>query len=372
MKAPTVKQIIKAIEELAPPSIAMAGDPVGLQCGDPAAPVKKLMYALDAGTAVVGQAVGSGADLLVTHHPMIFEPLDHHAVTGAGGKPLVMALKGGLSVYSAHTNLDASPWGINVELARLTGLQDTEVLSETGPDRFKVVAFVPRGSLEKVRGAAFAAGAGRIGSYSRCSFVGQGIGTFFGEDGSNPVLGTAGRLEEVSEARLELVVEGDVLSSVIKAMRGAHPYEEPAMDVYPLLPAGSSTGLGLVGVLAAKTAVGEIASRLKRALRIESVRLVGTPGRKVKAVAVCAGSGSGLLGAASAAGAQLFVTGDMKYHDARNAQDMGIAVLDIGHFAPEKYGLRRFASLLDRQIAQSGWRIDSAFARESDPFVLLP
>jgi dinuclear metal center YbgI/SA1388 family protein len=372
MKAPTVKQIIKAVEEIAPPSIAIAGDPVGLQCGDPAAPVKKLMYALDAGTAVVGQAVGSGADLLVTHHPMIFEPLDHHALTGSAGKPLVMAVKGNLSVYSVHTNLDASPRGINVELARLTGLQNTVVLSETGPDRFKVVAFVPRGFLEKVRTAAFAAGAGRLGPYSRCSFVVQGTGTFFGEDGSEPALGTTGRFEEVPEARLELVVEGDMLSPVLKAMREAHPYEEPAVEVYPLLPAESSTGLGLVGVLDVRTAVGEIASRLKRALRIESVRLVGTPGRKVKMVAVCAGSGSGLLEAVSAAGAQLFVTGDMKYHDARNAQDMGITVLDIGHFAPEKYGLRCFASLLDRQISQSGWRIESAFARESDPFVLLP
>jgi putative NIF3 family GTP cyclohydrolase 1 type 2 len=182
----------------------------------------------------------------------------------------------------------------------------------------------------------------------------------------------AGRFEGVPEIRLEVVVEGDVLSPVLKAMRRVHPYEEPAVEVYPLLPAGSSTGLGLVGVLAVRTAVNEIVSRLKKALRIESVRLVGTPGRKVKTVAVCAGSGSGLLGAVSAAGAQLFVTGDMKYHDARNAQDMGITVLDVGHFAPEKYGLRRFASLLGHQIAQSGWRIESAFARESDPFVFLP
>ncbi|MDF1535897.1 MAG: Nif3-like dinuclear metal center hexameric protein [bacterium] len=371
MKAPTVGQIVTLIEEIIPLSIGMAGDPLGLQCGDPAAQVKKIMYALDAGLEVVHQAVGKGVDLLVSHHPMIFEPLDHRAITGTKGKPLVTAVKGSLSVYSVHTNLDASPVGINVELARLAGLQDTKVLSGTGSDGFKVVAFVPAGSLEKVRDAAFHAGAGHIGSYSHCSFATRGVGTFFGEDASGPARGEAGRFEEADEFRLELIVKGDVLATVLKSIRRTHPYEEPALDAYPLESAESSTGMGLVGTLEGKTSVGEIASRLKSALKVDTARLVGTRGRKVKTVAVCAGSGSSLLGAAVSAGAQLFITGDMKYHDARSARDMGITVLDMGHFAPERYGLRRFASLLDSRIAQSGWRIDSTFARESDPFVSL-
>ena len=150
----------------------------------------------------MGQAVKKEADLLISHHPMIFEPLDHHAIAGPRGRPVVMALRGELAVYSAHTNLDASPRGINAHLARLVDLQEPKLLSTTGPDKFKVVVFVPERSLKKVRTAAFDAGAGGIGLYSRCSFSAPGTGTFFGEDGSNPVLGKTGRHEEVPELRL--------------------------------------------------------------------------------------------------------------------------------------------------------------------------
>jgi len=372
MKAPTVKQIAAIIEEIAPPSIAMDGDPVGLQCGDPTAVVKRVMCSLDAGTDVVGQAIKKGADLLISHHPMIFEPLDHRAVTGARGRHVVMALKAGLAVYSAHTNLDAAPDGINSELARLANLQEVKLLSTTGPEKFKIVIFVPERSLNKVRTAAFDAGAGEIGHYSRCSFSAPGTGTFFGEDGSTPTLGKRGHHEEVSELRLELLVNGDTLAPVLAAARGAHPYEEAAVDVYPLAQQGGVTGLGLVGNLSQRTTVRQVADGLRAALKIGAVRVVGAPGRQVRKVAVCAGSGSSLLEAAASAGAQLFVTGDLKYHEARSAQELGLTLLDIGHFAPERYGMKRFASLLDRQMVRNGWQVESTFARESDPFVLLP
>jgi dinuclear metal center YbgI/SA1388 family protein len=372
MKAPTVKQLTALIEEIAPVSIAMPGDPVGLQCGDPAGIVKRVMYSLDAGMDVVGQAVKKGADLLVSHHPMIFEPLDHHAVTGNAGAPVVVALRGGLAVYCAHTNLDASPRGINAHLARLVDLQEPKLLSTTGPDRFKVVVFIPGRSLQKVRAAAFGAGAGHIGSYSNCSFSTSGTGTFFGEDGSSPVVGETGRLEEVPELKLELLVDSDTLAPVLGALRGAHPYEEAAIDVYPLAQTGGYSGLGLVGNLPEKATVRQVVAGLKSALKIGAVRVVGAPGRQVRKVAVCAGSGSSLLGAAASAGAQLFITGDLKYHEARSAQELGIVLLDIGHFAPERYGMKRFATLLGRHMTLNGWQVESTFARESDPFVFLP
>ena len=372
MAAPTVTQIAGLIEEIAPPSIAMIGDPVGLQCGDPSTPVKKVMYSLDAGTDVVSQAVRKGADLLISHHPMIFKPLDHRAVTGTDGRALVMSIQAGLAVYSAHTNLDASGQGINVEMAGLLGLKNTRLLSPTGPDRFKVVVFVPERSLEKVRTSAFNAGAGQIGDYSSCSFSTPGTGTFFGEEGSRPVLGKAGQLEQVSELRLELVAAADILAGVLEAIRASHPYEEPAMDVYPLARSVATTGLGLVGVLPKSSPVGDVADSLRSSLSLEGMRLVGKAGRKVSKVAVCAGSGASLIEMAASSGAQLFVTGDIKYHEAKNAQELGITLLDVGHFAPEKYGMKRFASLFGRQMGQNGWQVESTFARESDPFVFLP
>jgi hypothetical protein len=262
---------------------------------------------------------------------------------------------------------------MNAELARLVNLQEPTLLSNTGPERFKVVVFVPEGSLDKVRNAAFSAGAGTIGPYSRCSFSTAGTGTFFGEGGSSPVLGEAGRMEEVAELRLELLVDSGSLAKVLSAVRIAHPYEEPAVDAYPVQFSGSTTGLGLVGELPGKSVpVKQVAENLRSALGIDGVRLVGTPGRKVKSVAVCAGSGVSLMGAAVSAGAQLFITGDVKYHEARNAQESGLTLLDIGHFAPERYGMKRFASILGRRIAQSGWQVESTFARESDPFAFLP
>jgi dinuclear metal center YbgI/SA1388 family protein len=372
IKAPTVKQIAAIIEEIAPPSIAMDGDPVGLQCGDPTAVVKRVMYSLDAGADVVGQAVKKGADLLISHHPMIFEPLDHHAVTGTAGAPVVTALRAGLAVYSAHTNLDAAPQGINTQLARLVNLQEVKLLSTTGPEQYKVVVFVPEKFLKKVRTAAFDAGAGDIGLYSRCSFSAPGTGTFFGEDGSSPALGKMGRHEVVSELRLELLVNGDTLAPVLAAVRRVHPYEEAAVDVYPLAQQGGSTGLGLVGNLPGKVTVRQVAAGLKSDLKSGAMRVVGAPGRQVRKVAVCAGSGSSLLGTAASAGAQLFITGDLKYHEARSAQELGLTLLDIGHFAPERYGMKRFASLLGRQMARNRWQVESTFARESDPFVFLP
>lgn len=368
-KVPTVEQIIQIIEGIAPKALALPGDPVGLQCGEPDRPVTRLMMSLDATMETVTQAAAFKADLLVTHHPLLFEPLTQENISGPAGRTLGLAIREDLAVYSAHTNLDASPRGINASLASLLDLRERRVLKASDPESFKVVVFVPREKLGQVRSAAFKAGAGQIGDYSGCSFAIEGVGTFHPEEGAAPTSGQIGRDEKVQEVRLEVLVQSEVLSAVLDSVRQVHPYEEPAVDVYPTISSNPGAGFGIAGMLPQRFTVGQIASRVGSILKAGSVRLVGKKGCKIRTVAVCAGSGASLLDAAVAAGAELYITGDVKYHDARRAESAGIHVLDVGHFAPEKYGFLRFGKLLERKFSAQGLKVQLSFAKERDPFV---
>lgn len=370
-KKPNIKQIIQIIEEIAPKALALPGDPVGLQCGEPDQTVKRLMVSLDATIGTVTQAAQFKADLLVTHHPLLFEPLTLDNILGPGGRTLARAVQEGLAVYSAHTNLDAAPGGINASLADLLDLRERRVLQETGSGLFKVVVFVPTDSLEKVRFAALNAGAGKIGDYSGCSFTVDGTGTFHPEIGASPAIGQTGNNERVQEARLELSVPTQALDPVVYEVRRVHPYEEPAIDIYSLIHSTHNVGLGISGILPKRLSVVEVAQRIGSLLKGGPFRLVGKKSGPIQKVAVCAGSGASLLDAAVAAQAELYITGDIKYHDARNAESAGIRVLDVGHFAPEKYGLLKFGKLLERKFAGQGLKVELAYAKESDPFVLL-
>lgn len=368
-KVQTVKEIIGIIEEIAPVDLALPEDPVGLQWGVPDQPVKRIMVSLDATLETVEQAVDLKTDLLVTHHPLLFEPLTPENILGSGGKILARAILGGLSIYSAHTNLDASPQGINTSLADLLDLRHRTFLQASDHQSFKVVVFVPREALDGVRSAAFEAGAGRIGDYSGCSFAVGGVGTFHPEADADPFIGRAGQDEKVSEARLEIAVPSKALGAVLAGVREAHPYEEPAIDVYPTMADTVVTGLGIAGTLPRRLTVGQVAKKAGSSLKAGTMRLVGKKGVWVKKVAVCAGSGASLLKIAVAAGAQLYITGDMKYHDAREAEGAGIQVLDVGHFAPERYGMARFGALLENRLAGQGFSVQLFYAKESDPFV---
>jgi len=368
-KVSTVKQIIKIIEEIAPKVLALPGDPVGLQCGEPDKPVSRLMMSLDATLETVTQAAELKADLLVTHHPLLFEPLTQENILGPAARTLVQAIREDLAVYSAHTNLDASSEGINDSFAGLLNLGERRILQSSGPEPFKVVVFVPGEQLERVRSAAFRAGGGQVGGYSGCSFAVEGVGTFHPGEGTSPATGQPGRDEKVQETRFEISVGSEVLGEVLAAVRAVHPYEEPAIDVYRAITSTSGTGFGIAGVLPQQATVGQVAARVSSALKAGSMRLVGKKSKKVKNIAVCAGSGASLLDAAVAAGAQLFITGDVKYHDARKAEESGISVLDVGHFSPEKYGFNRFGKLLEKRFAGHGLKMQVSYAKERDPFV---
>ncbi len=367
----TVRQIVGHAERLAPPRLALEGDPGGLQVGDPSRRTGRVMVALDATALTVQQALRARAGLLVTHHPLLFRPVSSIDPRSGTGEALALALSRHLAVYSTHTSLDASAAGMNRALADLLGLEGCVVLEPSPCRLYKLAVFVPRGQGKHVREALFAAGGGTIGAYDRCSFSVLGEGSFRPGPGTSPFLGRIGREQRVAEERLEAVVEEGALASVLAAVREAHPYEEPAIDVFPLRAGGAREGIGLCGELAAPVPARDLAMALMHGLSALWIKSVGDLRKKVRTVAVCAGSGGSLLEAAIRSGARLYFTGDIGYHAARRAEEAGIILCDPGHFHPERFGMELFARRLGESLRASEAKMEVVLAREKDPFSWL-
>jgi len=368
---PSVEDIIRVIEDMAPANLALPDDPVGLQVGSPGWRVEKIMVSLDADTEVIGQAVKAGADLLLSHHPLLYRPLSRVDPDSPAGSAVALALENHLAVYCAHTNLDAADGGLNHILADVLGLSDRRPLEGISGDKFKMVVYMPGDSLDKVRRAAFESGAGSIGAYSMCSFAGPGTGTFLGSGDANPAVGNTGIFEVVDEMRLEMIVEADRVSRTQEAVRHSHPYEEPVIDLFQLHEVSPAGGVGLVGSLPKAAAISEIIDMLTAALGITTVFLISSGVRKAGKVAVCTGSGASLAVRAKAAGADVYVTGDVKYHQARDAQAMDLPLIDIGHFAPEKFGMIETGKLLQKALKRAGVEVEIVYSKEKDPFEVV-
>lgn len=353
----SLQRIIDLVNELAPPHIAEEGDRVGLQIGNPEKEVKNVLVALDLGREVLSEARQRGADLIITHHPLFYRPLYSLDLRRCYDRLVADLLKEDIAVFSAHTNLDAAPRGVNYVLARCFNLQDTEVLQVRGhlPVE-KLVVFVPAEHVEQVRTAVVEAGAGWLGNYSHCTFQVSGTGTFKPLPGSNPFIGETGRVEVVSEARLETVLPRSLREKVLRALFQAHPYEEVAYDIYPLENEGIPYGFGCLGFLEQPMTLKELASWGREVLGTRSIKVTGRPERAVKKVAVCGGSGSRLIGEAAARGADALITGDIKYHDAQEAEMLEVAVIDAGHDATERPVVPHLAAWLQDKLAGCGYR----------------
>ena len=335
MITPRVSDIVGMTSKIAPGHLAESWDNVGLQLGDPVGRVSRIMVALDPGQPAVEAAVEARCQLLITHHPFIFAPLKKIIAADETGRLAILALKNDLSIISLHTNLDIAKGGVNDLLAERLGLQGALPLRVTGAEEYvKMALFAPHGFEERLLGALLPFMA-PIGNYRGCSFQGEGVGRFTPAAGAQPFVGEVGVSHQEKESRLEFLLQKERVAAAVAALRGAHPYEEPAFDLYPVLNRGASLGLGRIGSLAEATSAGEFALFVKERLSAVGVRLVGDPGRQVKKVALCGGSGASLIHEAARKGADLLVTGDVKYHEARDAEALGIAVLDAGHFATE-------------------------------------
>ena len=365
--------IFNIMENLAPSYLAEGWDNSGLQVGDPQGAVERILLTIDVNPAVAREAADRGASLIISHHPLMFKPPRAINIRQPLGELISFLIRNNITVFASHTNLDAAAGGVNSILAEKLGLTGTAVLQQAGQSRlYKLVIFIPVGHEEKVRAAVLDAGAGWIGDYSHCSFMAGGTGTFKPLAGANPFYGRAGELARVEETRLETIVPAGLLKKVLDAMLAAHPYEEVAYDILPLENRDMSCGLGRVGKLAEPLSLGRFAGIVKEALGLDAVRMGGNPDRPVQTVAVCGGSGADLWPQALKAGADTFVTGDIKYHTARDIAAAGMNFIDAGHYGTEAVVLPALQEYLGDICRQAGIDIQLLLSETiTDPFTFF-
>lgn len=355
------------MERIAPRHLALEWDRerVGLAVGSPEDRIDRVMVALDPTPEAVREAVAAGAGLLVTHHPLIFRPLDAVRSDSAVGRVVTDAIAGRLALFSAHTNWDVVEGGVSTVLAERLGLTNVEILEETAFQALvKLVVFVPQDHAETVRRALGEAGAGHLGRYSHCTFTVAGMGTFLPEEGSRPFVGEKGTLARVDEVRVETIVPQNLLERALRAMRRVHPYEEVAYDVYPLENRICIGGLGRIGLLPEETSLGDFVATVKRELGVTQVAYIGGAERKVVKVAVCGGSGGDLVSRASFRGADVLVAGEVKYHDGLLASQLGLAVVEAGHDATERLAVPELVRRLRIELERLGAEVEVSEARD--------
>ncbi|MFB4164901.1 Nif3-like dinuclear metal center hexameric protein [Alteribacillus sp. JSM 102045] len=372
MKPANGQTIIQLFEEWSPKSLAVEGDKVGLMIGTLNKPVHKVMIALDVLEEVVDEAVEKQVDMIIAHHPLIFKPLKTIDTSKGQGPIIEKCIKHNITVYAAHTNLDIAKGGVNDMMAEALKLQDTKVLVPTQEVALKkLVAFTPESHVEDVRQALGDAGAGFIGGYSHCTFSAEGTGTFIPGEDTNPYLGKRGEMEFASEKRIETVVPENILKNVIQALEKAHPYEEPAYDIYPLDLEGEVLGLGRVGKLEKPVSFETFAEQVKTAFNVNSVRAVGSLSDTIEKVALLGGDGNKYWSYAKRQGADVYLTGDLYYHVAHDAQMEGLNLIDPGHNVEKimKQGVKeKMEKLLDSKKYNTTFIASNV---STDPFTFL-
>ena len=366
-----MRDLISAMGDIAPLQYAEPWDNVGLLVGDPAQSIAGIMLTIDYTKQVAEEAACLHCDAIIAYHPPLFAAVKR--ITTDGQSNLIHdAIRRGVSIYSPHTAWDVATGGTNDVLAELLGLTNCEPLRLTAePARyFKLVTFVPEQNIETVRAALAAAGAGHIGGYSACSFQSPGIGIFFPEVGTNPAIGKPGTLERTPEIRLETILPIKGADAVIRALRQSHPYEEPAFDLTVVAAPPPATGQGRVGMLSKSTSLNDVLAGLKKELNLSSLLVAGEMDKTVMRVAVCAGSGGDLLDAAIASKADLFVTGELRHHDALKAIHAGVAVICTLHSNSERISLKRLKSRLEQALAPAARPPVFLSQSDRDPFAV--
>lgn len=369
MKKVNGHEIISLFEQWSPKRFAEDWDPIGLHIGQLNRQVKKVLITLDVNEAVIDEAINTGVNLIIAHHPPIFRPMKHIWTDTPQGRLIEKCIKNDIAVYAAHTNLDVAPGGVNDLLADQLDLQDVQVMEPTLSDPlYKLAVFCPEDHAEDLRAVLAQAGAGAIGDYVGCSFSSTGTGRFTPAEGADPFIGQVGKGEAVSEERIEVILPGPMRAKVLKAMLAGHPYEEPAYDFFVLDQRTEEYGLGRIGKLEKVMSLEEFALSVKKAFDVPAVRVVGDLKKQVRKVAVLGGSGSKYIRAAKRKGADVFVTGDMDFHSAQDAELMDLGIIDPGHHV-EKVMIEGVADKMEAMCAAKGY--DVQFIRsaiDTEPF----
>lgn len=379
---PSLGDVVGLLDRRYPPGTAEQWDRVGLAVGDPDQPVRRVLLAVDPVLDVVDEAISWGADLVVTHHPLLLRGVHSVAATTAKGAVVHRLVRAGIGLYTAHTNADVASDGVADALATAIGLVDTRPLVAAPAAALdKHVVFVPATHAERLVDALSAAGAGALGEYTRCAWTSTGEGTFTPSEAADPAIGQPGVAARVVEARVEMVAPRHLRASVVAAMREAHPYEEPAFDVLELATWPGATGTGRVGRLPAPTTLAAFAQSVADAVpaTAQGVRFAGDPSGAVRTVAVVGGSGDSFFDVVRAAGVDAYVTADLRHHPASEQREHaqfrsggGAAtpyLVDLAHFASEWPWLAYAAAALEADVAATGTTVETRVStRRTDPW----
>jgi dinuclear metal center YbgI/SA1388 family protein len=360
-----VRDFIQIIHHLAPPDLAYDWDNSGLQAGSPGAEVKKIGLALDATSKTVAEAIDSGCDLLFTHHPLIFKPLKNISFNSMEGAILSQAIGAGLSIFSAHTNWDAAATGVADALAGLLELEERQPLEARARDFYKLAVFVPKGYEARLKNALFEAGAGSIGDYDRCWFSAPGEGGFRVPPDASPFIGEPGSEARVSESRLEVIVPKALADEAARAIFKIHPYQEPAFEFYPIRVYGRNQGIGLIGHWPYSR---DPVAECREKLGLTVYRCAGPEPGRVKNVALLPGSGGSYIRLAKARGADVLITGDVGYHQALEAEHLGLTVLDLGHYETEWPSILRLKDILTKEFIQRNEAVECRLLTQKSPW----
>ncbi len=353
-----VKDVINMLEGYFPLHLAETWDNSGLQIGSLDKQVQRVLISLDLDTEILEIALQEKADMIITHHPLFFRPLKSIDFDQPEGGLIKSLIKSDISVYSAHTNLDAGELGLSQVLAEMLELQNTAPLDKyKREDLLKMVVFVPVSHFEAVRSAMSKVGAGHIGKYSECSFSTLGHGTFLPGEDTRPFIGEKGRLEKVEEYRLEMVLYKRDLKNVVEALKQAHPYEEAAYDIYHLENEFKLFSMGRKGWLKAPLKLNDLVGLVKQVLQLESIRVAGDMEKEIQSIAVVSGAGASFIDSVVKQDIDVLVTGDVKYHEVKNAVALGLAIIDAGHQGTEQIVSSHLCNLLSASSEKRGFEI---------------
>ena len=358
-----ISDILGIINKKYPFSLAEDWDNVGLQVGSPSDVVTRILVALEPTDSVITEALSQGCQLLITHHPLIFKPLKRITTTTATGAALTKAIRGNLSLIALHTNYDAAPDGLNSVLASTLGLTNIRPLRPSSPiEAIKLSVLIPQEHLEAVRNGLLPYGR-IIDTYASCSFTTSGEGTFKPLEGSRPAIGSVGKLSYVAESKLEIIIEESRLNAALTAIRELHPYESPAFE-YTRITVGEPQGsMGLLAEINSPLPLSELGALTATKLKAPMTRYCGNSETLIRKIALCSGSGASLINAARHAGADVLITGDIKYHEAHHALESGLCLIDAGHFHTEIVMVDAITTFLSSTFQQRGMTVEILPAR---------
>jgi len=352
------RKVIKTLESFAPERYAQDWDNVGFQIGDINSKIEKIMVTLDITKEVLIEAVENNVDLIITHHPLIFNPIKKIVSHNPVSNLIMDLITNKINVIVAHTNLDSSNIGVNMYLSKLLNLNRVTNLSDAYYKKyFKFIVFVPKDFSGKVLTELENANAGIIGNYSGCTFNTEGYGTFRPLENSNPYVGQKNELHKESEIKIETIVEEKNLENVINKIMKIHPYETPAYDIIPLENSIDNPNMGLVGYLENAMDIVEFSKTLKDVLKASNIKLVKANERKIHKIALCTGASSEFIDTANSKDCDLFITGDLKYHEAQHAKQIGLNVIDAGHYETENIYIEEFARILREKFEEENYDV---------------